>query len=336
MNGRTLLTELLDEATESTHAWIRENILSNQRAELSPLLEHALNSTTPASDRALMVKVAYELSDEHWDAALPGMACCELKIMGLLVTDDFFDKRDSQRLGKETVVGIWGVDTAIALGFVFQSLAREALILGYKRSPSWDLGDTLAALEWATKCQYYSQIRENELARTPLSEVTLDVYTNLIKDATAAGIAAALEIGCIIGCNSAEIRRKSKEFGMHLGCLLQIRDDLIDYVYNESLIKKGPLNDLFSRKKRLPLLVAYWEGTPCERREIERILAKNTITIEDALSITEMILNERNKKRIKDVVGRIQRKADRELRGLRGRLSAKSTLECLLELATDL
>jgi geranylgeranyl pyrophosphate synthase len=159
---------------------------------------------------------------------------------------------------------------------------------------------------------------------------------DLIENATSVGIAGAFELGCLIGGGTERQRKKFRDFGLYLGHLLQIRDDLIDYVYDESLIKKGAFNDLFSKKRRLPLLVAYWEGTNRDKNQIEEILKKNKIELEDALVIIDMITNQKIEKRIKGIAASIAVRAKRELSLLPNTPPAKDILLEIVELFTDL
>ncbi|HHT9126708.1 MAG TPA: polyprenyl synthetase family protein [Candidatus Brocadiia bacterium] len=330
------LIKLLDEITEVTTNWIRENVLRDDYGKLKPLIEHALTSTTPASDRALMLRLGCELKGEDWLTALPGMASWELLNINLLVTDDFFDKRTTVRMGRKTISQRYGDEACVALGFILKSLASETLISAWNKSARWSLRDAMEVLEWATKWLYYSQFQEDELVKLPLSKCTLEMYIDLIKNATSIGIAGAFELGCIMGGSYKEERSRFRDFGIDLGYVFQIRDDLIDYIYNDSLIQKGPFNDLFTKRRRLPLLVAYWEGTSLEKRQIEGILRKNKLTHKDALVITEMIVSQKVKKRILSISGKIADSAKKKLTGLPTCQPAKYILLDLIELAMDL
>lgn len=95
------LVRQLREVTQITTTWIKDKVLRDDYGDLTPMIEHALTSTVPDSDRAIMVKLGCELKGEDWNKALPAMAAWELLNINLLVTDDFFDRRTTSRMGKK-------------------------------------------------------------------------------------------------------------------------------------------------------------------------------------------------------------------------------------------
>lgn len=334
--GKVSLVRQLSKVTQITTTWIREKVLRDNYGDLTPIIEHALTSTVSESDRAIMVKLGCELRGEDWHEALPAMAAWELLNINLLVTDDFFDRRTTPRMGEKTISQKWGEEACLVTGFVLTSIASEALISAWSKSSKWSLHDALEVLTWATKWEYYSQFQESQLVKIPLSETTLEMYVDLIKNSTAVGIAGSFELGCVMGRGNKKEREIFRDFGMDLGCLLQIRDDLIDYIYNETLIKKGPFNDLFTKKRRLPLLAAYWEGTSLEKKQIEKILRKKFLTLKDALVITEMITSQKVENRIQNITDKIAHSAKGKLHRLPEIQPAKLILSELIELFTEL
>jgi geranylgeranyl pyrophosphate synthase len=333
---KIVLVEHLSEVTEVTTAWIRDKVLRDDYRGLTPMIEHSLTSTVPDSDRAIMVKLGCELQGEDWHEALPAMAAWELLNINLLVTDDFFDRRTTRRMGQKTILQKWGEEACLVLGFVLTSIASEALISAWNKSSRWSLHDALEVLTWATKWEYYSQFQESELMTTAISETTLEMYVELIKASTAVGIAGSFELGCVMGRGNSKKRAQFRDFAMDLGCLLQIRDDLIDYIYNESLIKKGPFNDLFTKKRRLPILAAYWEGSQTEKRRIEKLLKKKVLNLEDALTITEMITSPKVERRIRGISYVFEESARKKLSGLPEIRPARVILSDLIDLFTEL
>jgi geranylgeranyl pyrophosphate synthase len=330
------LVRLLREVSVATAAWLRENVVNSDCSELSPLISHALTATVPGHDRALMVRLGCELNGIDWHEALPGMASWELFNIGLLVTDDFFDVRTTKRMGKKTIHQQWGAEASMVVGFVLNALSNDVLVNAWRKSSMWSLKDALRVLQWATKCEYYSQYLENTFLTKPLQHISLDMYLNLIRNSTSVGVAGAFELGCVMGGGTTHQQAHCRTFGLYLGDLIQIRDDLVDYIYNESLINKGPFNDLFAKKRRLPLLSAFWLATPTEKARIEQILSQPFITLQDALVITELITTEKVKEHIRAIASSKAKLALREIGHLRGSNGVRRTLRQLVEMAIDL
>jgi len=336
MKKKTDLINFFRETTDITTKFLGEFIHQEKFEPIIPLLEYALSSTAPGSDRALLVRLACQLEKGTIKDALPGMAAWELLNTNLLVTDDFFDERKTKRMGKIPISEKFGVKICISLGFILKSLASEVLIKGARKTNKWNVGDALEILELSTKWQYYSQYQENAMVKTPLSEVTLEMYIDLIKNATSVEIGGAVESGCLLGGGSKCDREKYNDFGIILGHLFQIRDDLIDYIDDESLIKKGPFSDLISKSRRLPLLVAYWEGSQSEKREIEHILDKKTMKPTDILKIIDLITSNKVKNKIKNISNELCKTARMQLARLPKNEPATSLFNQLLDLSIDL
>lgn len=330
------LADFFKETTDITTKFLNGFIHQEKFESIMPLLEYALSSTTPGSDRALLVRLACQLEEGTLKDALPGMAAWELLNINLLVTDDFFDARKTKRMGKIPISEKFGAETCISLGFILKSLASEVLIKGAKKTNKWNVGDALEILEWSTKWLYYSQYQEDVMVKIPLSEVTLEMYIDLIKNATSVGIGGAIELGCLLGGGSKSDRQKFRDFGIIFGHLFQIRDDLIDYVNDETLIKKGPFSDIISKRRRLPLLVAYWESSSSEKRETERILDKKNMRPTDILKIINLITTNKVKNRIRNISYKLYKTAKTQLAQLPKSEPATSLFMQLLELSIDL
>jgi geranylgeranyl pyrophosphate synthase len=330
------LITFFKETTKITTKYLNGFIRKEKFDSIIPLLEYALSSTTPGSDRALLVRLACQLEKGTLEDALPGMASWELLNVNLLVTDDFFDARKTKRMGKIPIIEKFGAKTCISLGFILKSLASEVLIKGAKKTNKWYIGDALEILEWSTKWLYYSQYQEDVMAKIPLSEVTLDMYIDLIKNATSVGIGGAIGLGCLLGGSGKSERKKFMDFGITVGHLYQIRDDLIDYINDETLIRKSPFSDLISKRRRLPLLVAYWESSSSEKKEIDRILDKKNIMRSDILKIIDIITTNKVKNRIRNISYKLYKTAKTQLAQLPKSEPATSLFIKLLDLSIDL
>ncbi len=326
----------LDEVTVCTKEYMRSFIAARRFPDLDELMEHAIDLVVPASDRAVLVRAGCEIVGSDEARALPGMAAFEFQNINLLVTDDFFDDRKTTRMGTDTIRQKWGDRAAVALGFVLKCYSVEVLADAWNTNCEWDLKRAVSAVEWASRWQYASQFLEEEITSTPISEVSLDAYLYLIEKATATGIAGAMELGGIIGGGSENAQVQLREFGLKLGSLLQIRDDCLDYIYDEDLICKGAFSDLFAKRRRLPLLAAYWEGTDSEKVQIEKLLALPVISLEDVPAVLDLITATKVKNRIDSITGRIRAAALEDLERLPKSGASNEFLTELVELFTDL
>jgi len=330
------LQRTLDEVTTATTDWMRAEVIADDYQSMAPLLEHAISSVVPASDRALMVRYGCEMMERDWRDSLPGMAAFEFQNINLLVTDDYFDERETTRMGTPPISQKWGAKPAIALGFVLKCLSNESLLKGWDDDKGWDVAAAIEVVEWASKWQYYSQFLEDELLAKPLGEVSIGDYQNLVEKATAVGVAGAFELGCIIGGGDSAARKLAREFGMTLGCMLQVRDDCIDYIYNEDLIRKGAFSDLLCRRRRLPVLSIAWHGSATDKQKLEVIFAKESLSLDDAAIVTEMLLAPEVQTAIRAYADELARQASAQLLCIPGPVGTRDELQALVELFRDL
>ena len=337
MNNNISLVDLLNDVSNITTGWIKKNVVNSQNCgNLTNLVDYALKSTVPGNDRALMVKLGCELKGKGINIALPAMAAWELLNISLIVTDDFYDQRTSNRMGKKTIYSIWGTESCVSLGFVLNSLSCETLIKAHNKDSRWNIHDAIEVLHWAMKWLYYSQFQEEQLMKVPLSKVTFKMYLDMVNNATSVGIAGAFELGGVIGGANRHERQIFRNYATYIGHLAQIRDDFVDYIYAENLIKKGAFNDLYTKKRRLPILVAYWVGTPKEKNLIEKMFLQDTIDKCDALNAIDLVTSQKVTHKVRQIVDQLKAKANHYSRSLPNVQPAKSVLNDLLDMFTDL
>lgn len=104
------------------------------------------------------------------------------------------------------------------------------------------------------------QARDMLMATQPLEDVAISEYITLIEETTGVDVATSLAIGGIAGDLDETTIGHLYQFGLRLGTLAQIRDDVLDYCsatdeHGHYIIGKLPLRDALTGKKRLPLLL---------------------------------------------------------------------------------
>jgi geranylgeranyl pyrophosphate synthase len=97
------------------------------------------------------------------------------------------------------------------------------------------------------------------MTRKKLENVSINDYLSLIEETTGVDIASNIAMGAIAAELDSQTTENLYQFGLRLGTLAQIRDDVLDYCpvqhKGEYVIGKLPFRDLETRKKRLPLLL---------------------------------------------------------------------------------
>ena len=169
----------------------------------------------------------------------------ELLHTASLVHDDVVDE-SSERRGQASVNATYNNKVAVLVGDYILSTAL--LHVSYTNNQHIveylaELGRTLAAGEI---------LQLSNIQRQDISE---DVYYQVIKQKTAALFEACAAIGALSAGASDEQVERARQFGLQLGIMFQIRDDIFDY-FDSKEIGKPTGNDMAEGKLTLPVIYA--------------------------------------------------------------------------------
>lgn len=169
----------------------------------------------------------------------------ELLHTASLVHDDVVDE-STERRGQASVNATYNNKVAVLVGdyllstaLLHVSLTDNQQIVQYLA----ELGRTLAKGEI---------LQLSNISNTNISE---DIYYQVIKQKTAALFEACCAIGALSAGADADAIEAAKLFGQNLGIAFQIRDDIFDY-YDSQEIGKPTGNDMAEGKLTLPVIHA--------------------------------------------------------------------------------
>jgi len=204
--------------------------------------------------RPLLCLLSCQAVGGAWQRAVSLAAGIELVHNFSLIHDDVEDNSPTRR-HRPTVWALWGVPQAVNAGDAIFTLARQA-VLGL-RAHSVPPDVILAVLERTEQaCLSLCQGQYLDIAFEEQSEVTLALYEQMIEGKTAALLACATETGALIGSGLAGPYAAFKRFGHELGLAFQIVDDILGIWGDPSTTGKPAADDIRSRKKTLPVLLA--------------------------------------------------------------------------------
>lgn len=285
--------------------------------------------------RPLLVKLGYEINKPNNNIRhiLPAMVAIHSLLLGFIPIDDILDG-----ISKENLKDIDDFEEKIALAYSLSSKLKEGgkniLRWKYKNLPNYLKIENLIA-QCIERLDGSHALEINFHRKIPLSNYSIEDYINLIDEATSVFIATSFVCGGLIAGVNEEVEKIMWDFGIELGRLCQIRDDFLDYV-NSEITGKIPFADLLRKRKRFPLLITYKVGTQAEKREIDKILQKKELTLEDVFRIMEMLTSPKVKNKTREIVHKIQNKAKIKLALLPNIEPAKSILFDLVELFSEL
>lgn len=189
-----------------------------------------------------------------------------------LLHDDIMDKAELRR-GRPTVHLKWGESGAILSGdamliLAYQILQRGASTYGTEKLPQLLAVFNRAAMEVCQGQQYDMDFENSD------RPVTREAYIEMIRLKTSVLLAAALEMGAVVGGASEDERRALYDFGVNLGLAFQIQDDLLDTYGDAQTFGKKIGGDIAVGKKTFLHITAMERASAGQR---EAILAPGDI-----------------------------------------------------------
>ncbi|HUG41990.1 MAG TPA: polyprenyl synthetase family protein [Longimicrobiales bacterium] len=185
----------------------------------------------------------------------------ELVHLATLVHDDAVDHSVLRR-GMPTVNALWNHQSAIIMGdYLYSRAVTELATFGRT--------DLIAVLAGAANEMSVGEMRQ--LVSADALGFTEADYERLIRAKTASLMAAACEMGAMIG--DERYRGALASYGHFLGMAFQITDDLLDYTATEQATGKPTGHDLREHKMTLPLIAAMARMAAGELAEVEAFFA---------------------------------------------------------------
>ena len=191
----------------------------------------------------------------------------ELLHTASLIHDDVVDEAKERR-GQPSVNALFDNRVAVLVGDFVLSTA----LLHISHSDDFRIVERLARLG-----QRLSNGEILQLTNIQNSEVSEEVYYEIIKNKTAALFSACAAIGALsVGASGEEVTA-AEEFGRNVGIIFQIRDDIFDY-YDDPSIGKPTGNDMAEGKLTLPVIYALRHAGQPEHWKLVEKVKNGTIT----------------------------------------------------------
>lgn len=206
--------------------------------------------------RPALVLMSYNLFKADITKALPAGFAIEVFHNFTLMHDDIMDNAPLRR-GMPTVHERYNVNTAILSG-------DAMLILAYEYLMNVDVSAEIKTklIKVFNKCAI--EVCEGQQLDVDFeirNDVTLSEYLYMIELKTSVLLAAALQIGAIIGDANAEDANHLYEFGRNIGIAFQLQDDILDSFGDPEKFGKKVGGDIIQNKKTYLYLKALENAT---------------------------------------------------------------------------
>ena len=228
--------------------------------------------------RPILVLLSAKLFGEIGDKTYTAASLVELLHTASLVHDDVVDDANERR-GAFSVYALWKSKTAVLFGDYL--LARGLMI-----SVDHAAYDLLRIVSVAVKEMCEGELLQLQHSRK--QDMTQEAYFEIIYKKTAALIAACTEAGAQSGGATPEQVELMRQFGVHLGMIFQIKDDLFDY-QPHGITGKPSGNDLKEKKFTLPLIYALQQASRNEKKQILSLINSRTADAQKLSTIIQFV-----------------------------------------------
>lgn len=194
--------------------------------------------------RPALVLMANNLFSDDIKPAFPAAFALELFHNFTLMHDDIMDNAPLRR-GMPTVHEKFNVNAGILSGDAMLILAYD-----YLMRVSEDANITRKIIHVFNNCAIQvCEGQQYDIDFEQRSDVTIPEYINMITLKTSVLLAAALEIGAIIGKSNESDAKNLYEFGKNIGIAFQLQDDILDSFGNPEKFGKKVGGDIAQNKK---------------------------------------------------------------------------------------
>ncbi len=219
--------------------------------------------------------------------ALHAAAAIELVHNFTLIHDDVQDRSDERR-HRPAIWKLWGNAQAINTGDALFALAslelfrlvEDGVAAGTALECARILNQTLVRL---CEGQFLDVSFEARL------DVTAGLYLAMIERKTAALLGCATELGALLGAGDPVVAERYREFGYGLGVAFQIQDDILGIWGEASETGKPNCDDIFKKKKTLPLILGLDKATSVQRERLLKAYRSEIVSAEDALEVKTLL-----------------------------------------------
>lgn len=260
LNAMDQLTMLVGSDLDKVNALILEKM--NSRVALIPQLAGYIIAAGGKRLRPMLTLAAARLCGYDGDRAYALAGAIEFLHTATLLHDDVVDESDLRR-GQDSANAVWGNKPSVLVGDFLFSRAFQLMVGD---------GDVAVLKILSDASAIISEGEVLQLLTANNTETSESDYLEVIRAKTAALFAAACELGAVVGDVKRVEREALQSYGLNLGIVFQLIDDVLDYAPAQTDLGKTRGDDFRDGKMTLPVILAFRRGTPEERQFWQRTM----------------------------------------------------------------
>ena len=205
---------------------------------------------------------------------VPLAAVVELIHTATLLHDDVVDDSTLRR-GRETANAVWGNAASVLVGDFIYSRSFEMMVAANRMRVMEIMAETTNAIAEGEVLQ---------LLNTHSLDVDESGYFQTITRKTARLFQSAAELGAVLSGASRKTETALSRYGLELGIVFQLVDDILDYSSKTNDMGKNAGDDLAEGKPTLPVIYAFNNGDKAQQNAIE-----NAVVNADRSKLAEVL-----------------------------------------------
>lgn len=229
--------------------------------------------------RPMLLLLCAKLAGYEGDKHIGLASVVEFIHTATLLHDDVVDSAVLRR-GNASANAVWGNEASVLVGDFLFAKSFSIMVRGGSLK-------ILQALSDATTMMAEGEVQQ--LVSTCDLDLDEASYIDVVRNKTAVLIAAACQVGGVLGGVGEAREEAFYNFGMDLGIAFQYMDDALDYVADQSEFGKAKGHDLEEGKVTLPLIHALRQCSEEERERINEIVELETLSDEDLADVVALI-----------------------------------------------
>jgi octaprenyl-diphosphate synthase len=213
--------------------------------DLIQVVSNHLSNAGGKRMRPILTILSAKMLNYQGDRVIKLAAAIEFIHMATLLHDDVVDSSKMRRF-LPTANVVWGSKASILVGdFLFSQSFK--LIVSTKLLPALESLSEVSAIIAEGEVSQLTKLEQKRI-------ISEEEYAKVINDKTAELFGAACKVGAIVASRE-DIADRFKKFGLCLGNMFQISDDVLDYFSDSNLVGKNIGDDFYEGKVTLPIIL---------------------------------------------------------------------------------
>lgn len=276
--------------------------------------------------RPILTLLSAKMFNHNSESIIKLATAVEFIHMATLLHDDVVDGSKMRRFLPSANV-LWGSKASILVGdFLFSQSFK--LIIGSRSIDSMVVLSDASAIIAEGEVSQLAKLEQHRL-------INEEEYLQIINAKTAELFGSACEVGAIVAGQPKSFATSLRNFGMKLGSIFQITDDLLDYFSDSKDTGKNIGDDFAEGKVTLPIIFLSKKLNEAQNNKLTTLISADNRTSEDFAWVKNLLAKFDIKSEISDYLQEMKMAANKYLDEIDVENQSKKYLTQLIDFAVE-